>query len=156
DVVAYRDRALLAVRDGAHAVRVDAARHQILADRLGAAGAARGVVLARAALAGLTPAGEAVLRIVLPPLRLLVERRPRLRGQLGRVDLEEDAVAHIDHEVLRAARNRGAGAASVGLLAVRVVGARPEADDRRHHGGQLRDAEDARDTRHSGGSPQKA
>src|SRR5262245_25848375 len=82
DVVAPRDRPFLAVRDGPHAVAVDATRHQVLADRLGAAGAERDVVLARPALVGVTFDGERVLAVVLEPLRLLVERGARLRRQL--------------------------------------------------------------------------
>src|SRR3954463_9894174 len=49
DVVTDRDRALLAVGDGAHPARVDAARGEIGADRLGAARAKRNIVFAGAA-----------------------------------------------------------------------------------------------------------
>src|SRR5262249_11512139 len=49
DIVAHRDRPLLAVRDGAHAVAVDAARREIFAHGLSTAGAQRDVVLAGAA-----------------------------------------------------------------------------------------------------------
>src|SRR5262244_3938025 len=74
DVVAHRDRALLAVGDRPYAVGIDAARDQVVAGHLGAAGAERDVVLARAALVGMTFDGEGVLVVVLQPLRLLVER----------------------------------------------------------------------------------
>src|SRR6516164_9701114 len=73
DVVADRDRALLAVRDGAHAAAIDAAREHVGLDRLGAAGAERDVVFAGAALVGVAFDGELVPRIGLQPLDLLVE-----------------------------------------------------------------------------------
>src|SRR3977135_1627946 len=50
DVVTYRDRALLAVGDRAHAAGLHAARDEILTHRLGAPRAERNIVLARAAL----------------------------------------------------------------------------------------------------------
>src|ERR1041385_5826745 len=84
DVIAYGDRAFLTVGDGAHAVGGDAARDEIVAHRLRTPGAERDVVLAGAALVGVAFDGElAVLRVVGEPLRLLVERRARLRGELG-------------------------------------------------------------------------
>src|SRR5689334_151977 len=73
DVVAHRDRPFLAVRYGPHAVRLDAARDQIIVHRLGAPGAERDVVFARAALVGMALDHEIVLRIGAQPLRLLVE-----------------------------------------------------------------------------------
>src|SRR5262245_12725547 len=155
DVVAHRDRPLLAVRDGAHAISVDAARDHIVAHRLRAAGAERDIVLARAALVGMTFDGEAVLGIVLQPLHLLVERGARLRRQLARIGLEENAVADIHDEVLGASRHGGAGAPRARLLlAVGVVRARGQPDHRHHDGGQFRGAEDGRNT-HTGGSPSK-
>ena len=123
DVVADRDRTLLAVGDRAHAVGLDAARGQIVAHRLGAPGAERDVVFARAALVGMALDREGIAVVAAEPLRLLVEGRDRLRGQLREVRLEEHAVADIDDEVLRAAGRRAAGKAahwrrsSVGLLA---------------------------------------
>src|SRR6185503_20526257 len=104
DVVTHRHRALLAVGDRAHAARRDAARGEIVADRLGAPRAERDVVFARAALVGVAFDRElAVLRILIEPLRLLVERAARGGRQVGRVRLEEDAVADIDDEILLAA-----------------------------------------------------
>src|ERR1700751_338012 len=60
---------------------------------------------------------ESVAVVIAQPLRLLVERRARLVGQLGRIGLEENAVADIDDKVLLAARNRSTGQGTlVGLL----------------------------------------
>src|SRR5665811_1601802 len=73
DVVADRDRPLLAVGDGAHAVGLDAARDQIVARGLGAPCAERDVVFARAALVGVAFDGEGILAVIGEPLRLLVE-----------------------------------------------------------------------------------
>src|SRR5690606_2301910 len=53
DVVADRDRTLLAVGDGADAIRVDAARNQIVLGVGGATGTQRDVVFPRAALVGM-------------------------------------------------------------------------------------------------------
>ena len=58
DVVANRDRTLLAVRDRPHALSLDAARDQIVTHRLRAACTQRDVVLARAALVGMALDGE--------------------------------------------------------------------------------------------------
>src|SRR6266702_5374791 len=95
DVVTDGHRALLAVGDRAHAVRIDAARGEERAYRLGTTGAQRDVVFAGATLVGVTFDGEGVARIGLEPLRLLFQRHDRLRGQIGLVGLEEHAVAHV-------------------------------------------------------------
>ncbi len=84
----------------------DAARDQIFAHRLRAAGAERDVVFAGAALVGVAFDGEGVAVVVAEPLRLLVERGAGLLGQLRRVGLEEHAVADIDDEVLLTAGSR--------------------------------------------------
>ena len=86
--------------------RRDPARDQIFAHGLRAAGAERDVVFARAALVGMAFDGEGVAVVVVEPLRLLVERRARLIGQLGGIGFEEHAVADIDDEVLLAAGRR--------------------------------------------------
>src|SRR3954464_5252028 len=83
DIVTHRDRALLAVGDRAHAVRLDTARGQIVAHRLRAPGAERDVVFARAALVGVALDREGIAIVLAEPLRLLFERRDRLRGELG-------------------------------------------------------------------------
>ena len=70
----------------------------------GAAGAERDVVFARAALVGMALDDEGVVRILLQPLDLAVQRGDGLLGEVGRIDEEEDAVADIDGEVLGAAR----------------------------------------------------
>jgi hypothetical protein len=54
---------------------------------------------------------ESVAIVIGQPLRLLVERRARLIGQLGRVGFEENAVTDIDDKVLLAAGDRGAAPA---------------------------------------------
>jgi len=79
-----------------HAMRLHAARHQIVVHHLGAAGAERDVVFARATLVGMALDGESILRIGAQPLRLLVERGDRLRRQLRGIGAEEDTVADID------------------------------------------------------------
>src|SRR4029077_21021938 len=85
NVVADRDRTLLAVRDRPHALRVHPARCEIVAHRLRAASAKRDVVLAGAALIGMPFNRERVLAVALKPLRLLLQGRNGLRCQLGRV-----------------------------------------------------------------------
>src|SRR5581483_7849748 len=67
DVVTHRDRALLAVGDRAHALRLHAARDQIVAYRLGAPCTERDVVFARAALVGVALDGEGVAVIAAEP-----------------------------------------------------------------------------------------
>src|SRR5438105_2218954 len=108
DIIADCDRALLAVGNRAHALPLHAARNQIIARRLRATGTERDVVFARAALVGMPFDQEGVLRIGPQPLRLFLERRDGLGCELGRIRLEEDAVSNIDHEILLAARHRGA------------------------------------------------
>ena len=95
---------------------------------------------------------KAVLRCsCVEPLRLLVERGARLRRQLGRVGLEEHAVADIDHEVLLAAGRRRAG--RIGLRVVGVlVGASRDRQRRGEHGREPRAAQDLPDIDHSGAS----
>ncbi len=60
--------------------------------------------------------GEGVARVALQPADLLVEGRGRGRGQVGRVGLEEDAVADIDDEVLGAAGRRGTAGAEAAAI----------------------------------------
>src|SRR6185436_20498405 len=108
-VVADRDRAFLAVGNGAHAAGLDAAGRQIVADRLGAAGAERDVVFARAALVGMAFDREGVVAVLLQPMRLLVERGARLHRQLSGIGFEEHAVADVNDEVLLAAGRGDAG-----------------------------------------------
>src|SRR5690349_17225716 len=103
DVVADRDRAFLAVGNGAHAARIDTMSRHVGFYRLGTAGAERNVVFAGAALVRMTFDGELVTRIGLQPLDLLVQGGDRLRRKIGLVAIEENAVADIDHEVLLAA-----------------------------------------------------
>ena len=83
-------------------LRRDAAGDEI--GRVGgsAAGAERQVVLARAALVGMALDDEGILRILLEPLDLAVQRAHGFLRELGRID-EKNAVADIDGEVLGAA-----------------------------------------------------
>src|SRR5580658_519596 len=78
NIVTQRHRPFLAVGDGAHALRRDAAGDQVLAHRLGAAGAERDIVFTRAAFVGVTFDREGIAVVVAEPLRLLVERGARL------------------------------------------------------------------------------
>jgi hypothetical protein len=145
DVVAQRDRPLLAVGDGAHALARNAARHQIFAHGLGAASAERDIIFTRAALVGMAFDRESVAIVIGQPLRLLVERRARLIGQLGRVGFEENAVTDIDDKVLLAAGDRGAGQGTgVGLF-----GAARDRKRRQNGGSEFSAAQDCRDV-HSG------
>src|SRR5262245_12467636 len=149
DIVTHRDRTLLAVGDGPHARRIDTAGGEVLARHLGAAGAQRDVVLARTPLVGVAFDGERITIVGLQPLRLLVERGAGLRRQLGRVRLEEDAVADIDDEVLLTARRGRTGA---GELLIRLVGARGDCEcgpEDRHHPGAM---DETHETAHSGSS----
>src|SRR5579862_3146047 len=149
NVVAHRDRPFLAVGDGVHALRRDPAGDKILAHGLRAAGAERDIVFARAALVGMTFDGEGVVIVVAEPLRLLVERRPRLLGQLRGIGFEEHAVADIDDEVLLAA-GRGGAADEPSLLGLLLSAARDRerGDDK---GREFGAAEDAHHV-HSGAS----
>src|SRR5262249_7156447 len=85
------DRAFLAVGNRAHALRVNAARREIVAHRLRAPGAERDVVLARAPLVGMPFDSEGVLVVNLQPLRLLLQRRDRVRRKLRRIGFEDTA-----------------------------------------------------------------
>src|ERR1043166_4875120 len=91
NVVADRDRPLLAVGDGAHAVGFDAARREVVAHRLGAPGAERDVVFARAALVRVAFDRKGVAVVAAKPLRLLVDPRDGLPGELGGIWFEEHA-----------------------------------------------------------------
>src|ERR1700731_4591543 len=72
-VVADRDRPFLAVGNRAHAMRLHAARDQIVVHGLRAPGAERDIVFARAALVGMAFDEETILRVAAQPLRLLVQ-----------------------------------------------------------------------------------
>ena len=80
------------------------ARDQIILRDFGATRAEREIIFARAALVGMAFDREGVAAILLQPARLLVERGLRGRVQFRRVGFEEDAVADVDDEILRAAR----------------------------------------------------
>src|SRR6202171_2866470 len=146
NLTASRERRLLAVGDGAHALRRDAARRQIFAHRLRPARAERDVVFAGAALVGVALDGEGVAVVVVEPLRLLVERSAGLLGELRGIGLEEHAVADIDDEILLAAGSRG----RAGLVDLRLGAAgghQPGPGDGREFGA----ADDTHDV-HSGAS----
>src|ERR1700704_5315050 len=150
NIIAYRDRTLLAVGDRAHALRRDAARDQIVAHRWRAPSAERDVVFARTAFVGVALHVEGVLTVGLQPLRLLLQRRDRLRRELRGIGFEEDAIADIDHEVLLAAGRRIAGPGQAWIVgSVRACGGgqrQGEDDD------ELRGADDTHNIRHSGAS----
>src|SRR5471032_119601 len=73
DVVADRDRALLAVGDRPHPRRIDTARGEEGAHRLRATCAQRDIVFAGAALVGMAFDGEGVAVIALQPARLFLQ-----------------------------------------------------------------------------------
>ena len=90
-------------------------------DRLGAAGAEREIVFARAALVGVALDHEGVAVVLVEPGRLLVEGRLRGRGKVGLVRVEEHAVADGLVELLHAAGAGGAVACARGAGAGREV-----------------------------------
>src|ERR1700682_5838988 len=67
DVVTYRDRAFLAVRDGPHPGGIDAARSEEGPNRLGTPGAKRNVVFAGTALVRVAFNGEGIAVVALQP-----------------------------------------------------------------------------------------
>src|SRR5215470_8343903 len=71
DVVAHRNRPLLAVGDGTDATGVDAVAGQEIPHRLGAPGAEGDVVFARTALVGVPLDGDRILGVLLQPARLI-------------------------------------------------------------------------------------
>ena len=77
----------------------------------------------------------------------LHQPRDRLRGQIGLVAFEEDAVADIDHEVLLAARGGGIRH-RIGRSI--LVGAGAHGQRHGQHGGQLQTLEDTHLVSHSG------
>src|SRR5215467_1995316 len=123
DVVTHRNRTLLAVRDRSHPRGFDTARRQVVSHRLGATRSKGDVVFARAPFVRMAFDSERIAIVGGKPLRLLVEGAARLRGQIGRIGLEKDAVADIHHEVLLASGSCGAGATDSSPEFVRLVGA---------------------------------
>src|SRR5690606_16120248 len=73
DIVADRHRTLLAVGNCGEPVLGNAAADQIVDHRRGAASAQSDVVFARAALVGMAFDDDAILRVLLQPLGLLVQ-----------------------------------------------------------------------------------
>src|SRR5262245_33075103 len=122
---------------------MNAAGSEIIAHRLRPPSAKRDVVLARAALVGMTFNGEGVLVVNLQPLRLLLQRGNRLRGEFGRVGFEEHPIADVDHEILLAARRR----AAAGLRIVGSVRASGRGKGQGEKAGELCRAEDRKSTR---------
>jgi hypothetical protein len=93
--------------------------------------------------------GEGVLVVDLQPLRLLLQRRDRLRRKLRRIGFEENAVADIDHEILLTAGRR----AAAGLRIIGPVRASGRGKRQRQNAGELCRADDAHnDIRHSAAS----
>ena len=125
----------------------NAARDQIFAHGLRAARAERDVVFAGAALVGMAFDGEGVTCVLIEPLRLLVERRPRLLGKLRGIGVEEHAIADIDDEILLAAGRGGAGH----RRRFGVLGAARDRERTQHKGREFGGADDAHNV-HSGAS----
>ena len=68
--------------------------------------------------------GDGVLRILLQPLRLLLESGAGFRRQVGAVGREVDDVADIDAEItLRSGRHRAVAAGELRTRRILVVGA---------------------------------
>jgi hypothetical protein len=82
---------------------------QILACRRRAACTQRDVVFARAALVGMAFDGDLIVRILVQPLRLAIERLLRIGADSRRIRVEEDPVADIDGEVLLTCPGRRSG-----------------------------------------------
>src|SRR5580692_9975802 len=121
DVVANRDRPLLAIANRPHARSGHALSDEIIMHRLRASRAKSEIVFPRAALVGVPLNGEAVLVVLIEPGRLLVERCLGGRREVGLIGGEEDAVADRLVEFLHAART-GRAIASGEVVGI-VVGA---------------------------------
>src|SRR3954454_9386255 len=104
-------RAFLAVAQRGDTIRGDASGNEVVLRRGGAAVAQCQVVLARAALVGVTFDRHADVAVLLQPLGLPVQGGAGFGGQVHLIVAEEDPVAGIGREVLlrtRSARNTGA------------------------------------------------
>ena len=91
-----------------------------------------------------------VLAVGLQPLRLLLQRLHRLRRELGRIGLEEYAVADIDDEILLAARRRAGIRPATPIVG--FVGAARDRQRCDQYAGNPRSAEETRDARHHSGA----
>src|SRR5262249_20272495 len=98
-------------------------------------------VFARATLVGVAFDREGIAIVVVEPLRLLVERRPRLIGKLRRIGVEENTVADIHHKVLLAARHRGTGQSAL-LVLFGAAGDRERCQDRCNEFGAAKNTDD--------------
>src|SRR5690606_38481706 len=105
--VANCDRTFVAVGDGAHTVGRHAAGSEEVAGGGCTALAESEVVCTRAAFVGMAFDRDRVLRVTLQPLGLLGKRLLRIGADQRRIEIEEDAVADIDREVLSGTRRRG-------------------------------------------------
>src|SRR5262249_24459228 len=106
DVVADRDRALLAVGDRPDALTADTVLREEVAHGLSTAGAPRDGVLARAALGGVALERDRELRVLLQPARLLLQRLLCFRRQIRAVRREVYEVADVHAEIaLRTGRD---------------------------------------------------
>src|SRR5262249_32327727 len=108
-VMPFHGRPLLAVGDGLQPVPVDAERDEIVLHGIGAPLAQREVVFARAALVAVTFDRDAILRVLLQPCGLLLQRVLRIRANLVAVVVEEDPIADAHLELLWRSRCRLAG-----------------------------------------------
>src|SRR5690606_39399331 len=103
---AFSDRTFLAEAEGVDAAGGDAAAEQVRANGLGATGAQGQVVFARAALVGVAFDADGHLRVAGQPGGLGVQTRLGLGTDRIGVQVEVDAVADVDDEVLFRARDR--------------------------------------------------
>lgn len=98
-IVAHRHRPLFAVGNMPNALGGNAVARQEVSHRDSTASAERDVVLAGAALIGMSLDGNRVLRILLQPARLLAQRLLCLGRQIAAVGREVDDVADVLREV---------------------------------------------------------
>src|SRR5262245_32606738 len=136
DIVANRDRALLAEGYGLDSACADAVAREVAPHRHGPLRTEREVVFARAALIGVAFDRDPILRILAEPIGLIGEDPLGLAGQGRAVHLEAHHVADIDGEIpLRAWGCRPLSAEAI-LFWLRL------ARTRRHHDRQCDDARD--------------
>ena len=131
NVVANRNRALLAVGYGSDARRIDAVAGQEIADGLRPLGSQRDVVFPRSPFVGMTFNRNRVLGVLLQPARLICHRLLRFWRQIHAIRREIDQVAGIYGEVPGRAWRRRAILVVRQIFGPRVVGAggNTEAED---------------------------
>ncbi len=140
DVVADRDRPLLAVGDGADARGANALLGQEVTHVLRALGAEADVVFPRAALVGVALDRDGVLGILLQPARLIGERLLGFRRQVDLISGEVHDIADVGGEIpCRAGGCRAVAAVAREVaLGLRGVRARRHRQAYQHHHRQTR------------------